>query len=226
MAAGAGDDLVHRAEVRAHLTLTGPADPPYVITTNDAGALIYDQTKNLTVAPFNASDPLANWQPLTTIWLFCLWGSPTTFSTQDVVVNGGSQYSAVLDKHVLYTLIMSETPDTWYLLGAPPMNNVTVAGGSSITALGSHIGKLVQLTGTGPTTVTLPALSVTASLNVPVGAEIDYVWWSAAAAPTFAAGSGQTMRATPGPKLRAQYSVATVKRVANLEWLVIGDLSA
>jgi hypothetical protein len=43
---------------------------------------------------------------------------------------------------------------------------------------------------------------------------------------TLAAGSGVTVNATPGLKLRAQYSAATLVKTATNTWLAIGDLSA
>jgi len=41
---------------------------------------------------------------------------------------------------------------------------------------------------------------------------------------TIVAGSGVTLRYTPGLKLRAQYSSVTLTKIASDEWLVIGDL--
>ena len=43
--------------------------------------------------------------------------------------------------------------------------------------------------------------------------------------PRFAAGSGATVNATPGLKLRARYSAATAKKIATNDWVVIGDLA-
>ena len=43
---------------------------------------------------------------------------------------------------------------------------------------------------------------------------------------TIVAGSGVTLRATPGLKLRAQYSVATIVKYTTDEWLVYGDIVA
>ena len=41
---------------------------------------------------------------------------------------------------------------------------------------------------------------------------------------TIVAGSGVTLRATPGLKLRAQYSTCTIVKYTTDEWLVYGDL--
>lgn len=58
----------------------------------------------------------------------------------------------------------------------------------------------------------------------PTGAEVDFLWYGVGQ-PTFVAGSGATVRATPGLKLRAQYSAATAKKIGTNEWVVIGDLA-
>jgi len=70
--------------------------------------------------------------------------------------------------------------------------------------------------------VTLPQNSAVA---FPIGAEIDFLWLGVGQ-PTFAAGSGASVGATPGLKMRAQYSAATAKKISTNGWVVIGDLAA
>ncbi|NBO78632.1 MAG: hypothetical protein EBV27_03160, partial [Actinobacteria bacterium] len=59
----------------------------------------------------------------------------------------------------------------------------------------------------------------------PVGASMDVIQTGSSQV-TVAGGSGVTVNATPGLKLRAQWSSATIlKRAANT-FVVMGDLSA
>ncbi len=94
----------------------------------------------------------------------------------------------------------------------------------STTAYAPVVGdenQMVTLSNAAAITVTLPS---NATQAFPVGAEVDFLWLGVGQ-PTFAAGSGATVQATPGPKLRAQYSAATAKKISTNGWVVIGDLS-
>jgi hypothetical protein len=81
--------------------------------------------------------------------------------------------------------------------------------------------KMVTLSNAGAITVSLPQ---NAAAAFPIGAEVDFLWLGVGQ-PTFAAGVGATVNATPGLKLRARYSAATAKKISTNGWVVIGDLS-
>lgn len=81
---------------------------------------------------------------------------------------------------------------------------------------------LIEVNKASGTTVTIPT---DATLNFPVGTSID-ILQTGAGQVTIAGAGGVTVNATPGLKLRAQWSSATLfKRAANT-WVVMGDLSA
>ena len=82
--------------------------------------------------------------------------------------------------------------------------------------------KMVTLSHASPITVHLPRNSI---VGFPIGTEIDFLWLGVGQ-PTFAPASGATVNATPGLKLRAQYSAATAKKISTDGWVVIGDLAA
>ena len=64
----------------------------------------------------------------------------------------------------------------------------------------------------------------TNGITYPVGTSIDIL--QTTSGQVTIAGSGATVNATPGLKLRAQWSSATLfKRAANT-WVLLGDLSA
>ena len=81
---------------------------------------------------------------------------------------------------------------------------------------------LIEVSSTSGTTITVPADS---SYNFPVGTTLDILQTNTGQV-TIAAGAGVTVNATPGLKLRTQWSSATLlKRAANT-WVAFGDLSA
>jgi hypothetical protein len=97
----------------------------------------------------------------------------------------------------------------------------TVTTYSSQT-LSTLLGQLVLCAGATAATITVPANATTA---IAVGRRIDFVQTGAGQI-TFAAASGVTIQATPGLKLRAQFSACSLIKTATDTWVLIGDLSA
>lgn len=92
---------------------------------------------------------------------------------------------------------------------------------STDTPTSSDAGKLVNVnTSSGSVTIT-----INGSLDLQIGSRIDFAWIGAATSVTFAE-SGATIYRTPGLKLRARYSAATLVCVATDTYLLAGDLSA
>lgn len=84
----------------------------------------------------------------------------------------------------------------------------------------SDIGKNVEISNSASIVVTIPTDS---SVNFPIGSYIN-IFQAGVGQITVSAASGVTLQATPGKKLRSQFSMATVvKRSANT-WLLYGDL--
>lgn len=81
---------------------------------------------------------------------------------------------------------------------------------------------LIEINKATGTTLTIPT---DATLNYPVGTSIDVVQTGSGQV-TIAGAAGVTVNATPGLKLRAQWSTATLFKRAADTWLVMGDLSA
>jgi len=81
---------------------------------------------------------------------------------------------------------------------------------------------MIEMNAAGATTVTIPT---DAAVAFPIGTSLDVLRVGAGAVDV-AAASGVTVNATPGLKLRSQWSSATlIKRAANT-WVLVGDLSA
>lgn len=92
----------------------------------------------------------------------------------------------------------------------------------SYTLTADDAGKLVTMaTGSGSLMLTVPA---TGSAALPIGTHVDLARLGAATV-TVTGASGVTINATPGKKLRAQYSTATAIHYEANVWLLAGDLS-
>jgi hypothetical protein len=93
---------------------------------------------------------------------------------------------------------------------------------TTYTLVATDANALVQLNNASAITLTLPPSVFS------VGQSID-VYQRGAGQVTFAQGSGVTIRSTgatsTAPKLRVQYSAATVICIASNEFLVVGDLA-
>lgn len=93
---------------------------------------------------------------------------------------------------------------------------------ASYTLVLTDKNKLIEVSNASATTLTIPADN---SVNFPTGASIA-VLQTGAGQITLAGAAGVTLNATPGAKLRAQWSSATlIKRAANT-WVALGDLSS
>jgi hypothetical protein len=86
----------------------------------------------------------------------------------------------------------------------------------------SERDSLIEVSSGSAVSVTIPPDS---AVNYPIGTSVDVLQTSTGQV-TIAAGAGVTVNATPGLKLRAQWSSASLlKRAANT-WVVMGDLTA
>jgi hypothetical protein len=81
----------------------------------------------------------------------------------------------------------------------------------------SDLGKLIEMSGGG-------TLTITDSLSFPIGFTCDVL--QTGSSQVTIAGTGFTPNGTPGLKLRAQWSSATLVKRAIGIWVAIGDLSA
>ena len=94
--------------------------------------------------------------------------------------------------------------------------------GSTYTLVLTDQGGLVTTSNASANTVTVPPNS---SVAFATGTTL-IVAALGAGQTTLTAGVGVTVVSTPGLKLRAQYSAATLVKTATNTWLAIGDLSA
>ena len=102
----------------------------------------------------------------------------------------------------------------WYI--GQPINAQT---GTTYTLAASDRGGLVTLTNAAATTLT-----VSTAVALAAGERVDLV--QLGAGQVTVAASGVTVNATPGLKLRAQYSAATLLCISTGVYVLVGDLSA
>lgn len=91
---------------------------------------------------------------------------------------------------------------------------------ASYTLILSDQSKIVEMSSSSPMTLTIPSDSVA----FPVGTFITVVQMGTGQVTV--AGTGFTPLATPGLKLRTQYSMATLLKRGSNSWVVAGDLVA
>jgi len=94
--------------------------------------------------------------------------------------------------------------------------------GTSYTLAADDKDKLVELNNASAITVTVPNNT---SVGIVDGAQVNLLQTGAGQV-TVAAGSGVTVNGTPGLKLRAQWSSATLIKRSTNTWVIVGDLSA
>lgn len=94
--------------------------------------------------------------------------------------------------------------------------------GTSYTAALADVGKLVEMDNGSSNTLTIPLNSTTA---FPVGSQFVVVQ-TGSGQTTIAGAVGVTINATPGLKLRAQWSSATIVKRSTDTWVAFGDLVA
>jgi len=116
------------------------------------------------------------------------------------------------------TKLASATAATTYA----PLNLVTSAQTASYTLVLADAGDLVEVSNASANNLTVPLNS---SVAFPVGTQIN-ILQTGAGQTTVVATGGVTINATPGLKLRAQWSSATLIKRATDTWVLVGDLSA
>jgi hypothetical protein len=93
---------------------------------------------------------------------------------------------------------------------------------ASYTLVLTDQNKLVEMNVATANNLTVPLNS---SVAYPVGTQIN-ILQTGAGQTTVVATGGVTINATPGLKLRAQWSSATLIKRATDTWVLVGDLSA
>ena len=145
-------------------------------------------------------------------------GTGATTLTGVVIGNGTSAFTTVTAPSG--TIV--GTTDTQTLTNKTVVTTLNAQTGTTYTLAASDTDKLVTLSNASSITATIPPNS---SVSWAIGTSVKFSQLGAGQV-TFAPGAGVTLRATPGLKLRAQYSSAEAIKIATDEWLIVGDLAA
>lgn len=104
----------------------------------------------------------------------------------------------------------------------PTVSTNAQTGTTYTFALTDANNTVVEMNNASAITATVPPNS---SVAYPVGSMIQ-VLQTGAGQVTIAAGSGVTINASPGLKLRAQWSTASLLKRATDTWVLLGDVTA
>jgi hypothetical protein len=106
--------------------------------------------------------------------------------------------------------------------GVPSITTIAAKTDSYTLSNLNERDTIVEISKSSATTLTIPTNS---SVAYPVGTTIDIIQTGTGQV-TIAGAGGVTVNATPGLKLRTQWSSATLLKRAENTWLVYGDLTA
>ena len=106
--------------------------------------------------------------------------------------------------------------------GVPSQTTITSKTADYTLSSLSERDSMIEVNSSSAVTITVPPNS---SVAYPVGTSIDLLRVGSGSV-TIAAGSGVTLNYTPGNKLRAQWSSASLFKRSTDTWVLVGDLSA
>jgi hypothetical protein len=107
-------------------------------------------------------------------------------------------------------------------IGVPSITTISQKTDSYTLSNLNERDVIIEVSKSSAATLTIPADS---TVNYPVGTTLDIIQTGTGQV-TIAGAGGVTVNATPGLKLRTQWSSATLLKRASNTWLVFGDLTA
>ena len=164
-----------------------------------------------------ATDKTFNWVDATDSWTSS--ENINLASGKDLKVNGTAVISSTAGGFIF-------TDGTQTKEGTPSRTSIIQKTAEYTLSAANERDSLVEVSHTGGTAIKL-LIPTDATFDFPIGTSIDVLRTNTGEVTIEAVTPGTTtVNATPGLKLRAQWSSATLfKRAANL-WVVMGDLSA
>ena len=157
-------------------------------------------------------------------WIAANPGDITGVTAGTGISGGGTSGTVTvsIDTAVTADLTTAQTLTNKSLTNPVITQTINAQTGTTYTLVLSDANKLVQLNNASAITLTLPPSVFS------IGQSVD-VYQRGAGQVTFAQGAGVTIRSTgatsTAPKLRVQYSAATVICIGVSEFLVVGDLA-
>ena len=149
------------------------------------------------------------------------WATPSVTASNSVTLTGKTISYA--DNTLTGVVGLSATQTlTGKTLTAPVINLATNAQTASYSLVLSDASKIVEVSVGSANTLTIPT---NASQAFPIGTQI-LILQTNTGQTTLTAAGGVTVNATPGLKLRTQWSSAVLVKRATDTWVALGDLVA
>jgi len=221
---------------RYYISNMGSASTPYVLTrcpycdeaSEIPGAYIFvqDGTSAGTGWIQVVEDPATFVVGTDNIDVFQFSGSGTITAGTNISVSG-NQVSVVAAPTFSGLVTASATgvafsDGTQTKIGVPSISTISQKTDSYTLASLTERDVILEISKASAATLTIPT---DATVNYPVGTTLDIIQTDVGQV-TIAGAVGVTVNATPGLKLRTQWSSATLLKRASNTWLVFGDLSA
>ena len=192
--------------VATNFTTSTPANGTLVLSLTDTqtttlGAAVYRYWVSVTKASATRT-----WLAGTLSVMEAGWGGNSTSSASLSITTGAAT--------IAVTGQVTGAQGQW-----DTAQTINAQTGTSYSLVAGDVGKLVTLTNASAITLTVPS-----GLGLSNGTRIDLA--QLGAGQVTVAASGTTINASPGLKLRAQYSAATLIQTATNTFLLVGDLSA
>jgi len=152
-------------------------------------------------------------------------GSSITIGVTEILTAANYAGTAASVVNGVYTTDTGTVTETMLATGPARSgfrSEINAQTGTAYTLVLSDLAKLVTMDNAGTMTLTVPT---NASQGFAIGDKID-ILRKGAGALTVAGAGGVTVNGTPGLKLRAQWSSATLVKLGTDAWVLIGDLSA
>jgi hypothetical protein len=205
-------------------TITLPAVTGTVITTGDTGTVTSTMIADGTIVngDISASAGIALSKLATStagnIIVYNSSGVPTSVAETGDITISDSGVTAISAGVIVNADISSSAAIELTKLA----DISTSAQTASYTLVLADKAKIVEMSVASANNLTVPPNS---SVAFPVGSQIN-ILQTGAGQTTVVAGAGVTVNATPGLKLRAQWSYATLIKRATDTWVLVGDISA
>ena len=204
-------------------TITLPATTGTAVTTGDNGTVTSTMIANSTIVNNDISASAAiELSKLATstagnIIVYNASGVPTSVTETGDVTISDTGVTAIASGVIVNADISANAAIDQGKIADLTLNQQT----TSYTLALTDKNKMVEISNASATTLTVPADN---TVNFPVGASIT-VLQTGSGQVTISGAGGVAVNATPGTKLRATWSSATlIKRAANT-WVALGDLS-
>jgi len=149
-----------------------------------------------------------------------LFKDVSTEPTTTVAFGEGSLDNLAVNNVEVSGVVFTDSTQT--KAGVPSITTISQKTDSYTLSNLNERDVIIEISKGSATTLTIPADS---TVNYPVGTTLDIIQTGSGQV-TIAGAGGVTVNATPGLKLRTQWSSATLLKRASNTWLVFGDLTA